>query len=69
MKFQVVVISGGTGVGKNTFIRLCRERVDYSLDISTIDFVKQIQGVFESLIHIEILIVGQSSGKINAFFF
>lgn len=42
MKFQVVVISGGTGVGKNTFIRLCRERVDYSLDISTIDFVKQI---------------------------
>ena len=42
MKFQVVVISGGSGVGKNTFINLCKQYVDYSLDISTIDFVKQI---------------------------
>lgn len=42
MKFQVVIISGGTGVGKNTFISLCEKYVDYSLDISTIDCIKQI---------------------------
>lgn len=42
MKFQVVIISGSSGVGKETFITLCQKYVDYSMNTSTVDYIKTI---------------------------
>ena len=40
MKFQIVVLNGSSGVGKDTFAQFCSEYVDYCSVISTIDCTK-----------------------------
>ena len=39
---MVVVINGSGGVGKSTFIELCREWDNRVFETSTVDFVKEV---------------------------
>jgi len=39
---KVIIINGGGGVGKDTFVKLCKEQNDNVKSISTVDCVKEI---------------------------